>query len=389
MQHIAFYAFGASALFIVYVLFGYPLVLGLLCLARAKTIRKDETLRTVSIIMPVHNGERWIQSKLATISELDYPRDLVEILIIDDGSTDRTLEFLKQSKTSNVEVITIARSGKATALNEGLSRARGEILLFTDVRQRLDPRALRNLIACFADSSVGVVSGELVILSGDTQQEADIGLYWSYEKWIRRRLSRRDSVLGATGCIYAMRRELASTLPPSTLLDDVFLPLAAFFKGYRVLFEESARAFDYPTALRSEFRRKVRTQAGVYQLLFFYPQLLWPTNRMWFHFGSHKLARLFLPYALVVMAVSSIALPGIWAWLALAGQALFYALAALDSWVPAGWKLKRASSIARTFVVLVAAALWAPLFLASVRRSAGWGATEVRAAAVSRAANRS
>jgi biofilm PGA synthesis N-glycosyltransferase PgaC len=390
MQHIAFYVFCASASFVLYVLFGYPLLLGLLSLGKARPIRKQWVPRTVSVVMPVHNGEQWIQSKLETISQLDYPRALLQIVIIDDGSTDRTVELIKSFADPRLELLSIPRGGKASALNEGLARAQGDILLLTDVRQRLDPQALRRLVECFADPSVGVVSGELVILSGETQQEADIGLYWSYEKWIRRRLSRLDSVLGATGCLYAMRRDLATTLPPATLLDDVFLPLAAFFKGYRVIFEEAARAFDYPTALRSEFRRKVRTQAGVYQLLFFYPQLLWPTNRMWFHFGSHKLGRLLLPYALLLMIISAPALPGMLAWIAITGQALFYGLAALDGRIPPAWPLKRASSIARTFVVLVAAALWAPVFLASVRRqAAGWGATEVRPAVASSAENRS
>jgi biofilm PGA synthesis N-glycosyltransferase PgaC len=388
MHHTAIYVFGASALFVLYVLFGYPVLLGLLSLRKSRAIRKEWMPRTVSVMMPVHNGEPWILDKLRTLADLNYPHDLIQIVVIDDGSTDRTAELVKQASPAGLELVSIPRSGKAAALNIALGRARGEILLFTDVRQRLDPQALRSLVACFADPSVGVVSGELIILSGETQQEADIGLYWSYEKWIRRRLSRRDSVLGATGCLYAMRRDLATPLPPTTLLDDVFLPLAAFFKGYRVLFEEAARAYDYPTALRSEFRRKVRTQAGVYQLLLFYPQLLWPTNRMWFHFGSHKLARLLLPVALLLMAASTLWLPGVWAWIMLTGQGAFYALAALDASVPAGSPLKRASSIARTFVVLVAAALWAPVFLASVGRQSGrWSTTEVRPAAVTSGAD--
>ena len=112
-----------------------------------------------------------------------------------------------------------------------MSHARGELLFLTDVRQGLDVNSLRHLVACFADPSVGVASGELVILQGNTRQEADIGLYWRYEKWIRDHQSRLDSMLGATGCIYAIRRELAVSIPVHTLLDDVYLPLAAFFKG--------------------------------------------------------------------------------------------------------------------------------------------------------------
>ncbi len=112
--------------------------------------------------------------------------------------------------------------------------------------------------------------------------------------------------MGATGCIYAMRRELAAPLPEGTLNDDMYLPLEAFFRGYRVILDDSALAFDYPTPLASEFRRKVRTLAGVYQIVGSYPALLGPRNRMWIHFFSHKLARLVMPWAMIVAAGASV-----------------------------------------------------------------------------------
>jgi hypothetical protein len=206
---------------------------------------------------------------------------------------------------------------------------------------------------------VGVASGELFILEGETQEEAATGLYWRYEKSIRKHLSALDSVLGATGCIYAMRRELAVLLPPDTLLDDVYLPLAAFFRGYRIVLDEHARAYDSPTSLRTEFRRKVRTQAGVYQLMRAYPALLGPSNRMWIHFVSHKLGRLLLPFALIVLAISSFWLPP----MVLALQLFFYGLAAIDLAVPEGWRAKRLTSPVRTFVVLMLAAFFAASIL--------------------------
>ena len=384
----AVFFFCASAIFVLYVLFGYPIVLAVLSRRRPRSNRKQWTPATVSILIPAHNGARWIQDKLQSVGQLDYPSDLIQVIVIDDGSTDDTSALTKAAGVPGLELLSIPRGGKASALNAGMARARGDILLFTDVRQKLEPGSLRSLVSCFADASVGVVSGELMILSGETQQEADIGLYWHYEKWIRRRLSRLDSVLGATGCLYAMRRELAVQLPPNTLLDDVHLPLAAFFRGYRVIFDEGAKAFDYPTVLGSEFRRKVRTQAGIYQIVWAFPQLLLPTTRMWFHFGSHKLGRLMLPYAFLLLALSSLGLPGVWRTPALTAQVAFYALAALDGWIPQRWPLKRVSSIARTFVVLVGAALCAPLFLASNRRGAsGWTTTDVQRAAAPSSAN--
>src|SRR5262249_27307012 len=154
--------------------------------------------------------------------------------VLSDGSTDRTHEEVRRFiSRANVHLIVLPRGGKAAALNAGIARATGEILFMTDVRQQLAPDSLNHLVACFADPEVGVVSGELVIREGVGQEEASVGLYWKYEKWIRKQLTRVDSVLGATGCIYAMRRELATPLPENTLVDDMFLPLAAFFRGYR------------------------------------------------------------------------------------------------------------------------------------------------------------
>jgi poly-beta-1,6-N-acetyl-D-glucosamine synthase len=143
------------------------------------------------------------------------------------------------------------------------------------------------------------------------------------------------------------------------LNDDMYLPLAAFFRGYRVIFDESALAFDYPTALASEFRRKVRTLAGVYQMVGFYPALLGPRNRTWIHFFSHKLARLAMPWALVAAAFSALFLPAPWNTVAVGAQMVAYLLALADTAIPPGLRLKRLTAPLRTFTVLMAASLCA------------------------------
>ena len=348
-----------AAAFCLYTLFGYPLLLAWLA-RHPRPVHKKFTPRRVSVILPVYNGERWIGPKLDSLLALDYPAGLVEILVISDGSTDATDRIAAQyAARSAVRLLQVPRGGKALALNRALAEASGEILFFTDVRQQLSADSLRNLVACFADSAIGAASGELVIRQGKTSAETNVGLYWRYEKWIRTRLSRLDSVIGATGCIYAMRRDLATPLPADTLADDMYLPLAAFFRGYRVILETSAKAFDDPTGLETEFRRKVRTLAGVYQVARFYPGLLGPRNRLWIHFISHKLARLLMPWALLAIAASSFALPDPWRICAWSVQALVYGLAALDVVVPEPWPLKRATSPARTFVVLMAASFCA------------------------------
>lgn len=348
-------AFLILAAAVLYLLAGYPLLL----LVRSKRpIVKKFRPRTVSVVLAVKNGEAWLDEKLRNLSSLDYPPELIEIIVVSDGSTDATEQIAQTSRERGVTLIARPAEGKSAALNWGIAKATGEILLFTDVRQSFERQSLRALIACFEDPSVGVVSGELIIREGASTEESSVGLYWKYEKWIRMRLSAIDSLPGATGCIYAMRRELAVEMPKGILLDDVFLPLAAFFKGYRLILEPAAKAFDAPTSLDAEFRRKVRTQAGVYQLLRYYPQLLGPKNRQWIDFVSHKFGRLMLPWLLVALFVTSLFLP--WPWRAAAAvQAMFYLLAILDGLLTDGSPIKRLTSPVRTFVALMAAALCA------------------------------
>ncbi len=370
-----------SVAFCAYTLFGYPMLLGLLARWRPRAVRKAAWPATVSVILPVHNGERWMAAKLESILALEYPTELVEILVVSDGSTDGTEAVVRKFLgRARIDFLAVPHAGKAAALNAAMARATGEILFFTDVRQQLDARSLANLVACFADPEVGVASGELVIRKGAGLEEASVGLYWKYEKWIRKHLSRLDSVMGATGCIYAMRRKLARPLPAGTLNDDMYLPLAAFFQGYRVIFDESALAFDYPTQLASEFRRKVRTLAGVYQVMAQYPALIGPGNRMWIHFFSHKLARLLMPWAMLAAALSGLGLPAPWNLWVSGAQAAAYALGWIDGWVPEGLPLKRITSPVRTFIVLMAASLCAVSILFVPARML-WRETRVSPAA--------
>ena len=355
--------FTLSAGFVVYVLVVYPLLVAALARWRPRPVLSAPIQPGVSVILAVHNGERWLERKLESILALDYPRELLEVIVVSDGSTDSTEDIAARYVPRGIRLVRIPRQGKWAAINAGIAAATREILFFTDVRQTLERASLRRLVAAFADPTVGVASGGLVIREGDTEEEASTGLYWRYEKWIRVRQSRVDSVLGATGAIYAMRRELAAPLPPDTLLDDVHLPMGAFVRGYRLVLDESARAFDEPSSLDTEFRRKVRTLAGIYQLIGAYPVLLTPANRMWLHFLSHKFGRLLLPFALILCAASALFLDSPWSEWLLAGQAAFYLAAALDLVVPRSSSLKRLTTPVRTFVVMMVAAVCATRIL--------------------------
>jgi poly-beta-1,6-N-acetyl-D-glucosamine synthase len=355
--------FAASALFIVYTLFLYPLLLAVWAKVSARPPLRAFSPLPVTVLLPVYNGAAYLAEKLDSLLAMDYPETKMNILVLSDGSTDSTAEIAARFASRGVAFRQLPHGGKALALNAGLAEATGEILFFTDVRQRMEPLCLRRIVERFADPAVGAVSGELVIRDGATLAEASVGLYWKYEKWIRRRLSAIDSTIGATGCVWAIRRHLAKPMPAGCLLDDVFLPLQALFSGYRVVFEESARVYDIPSTLETEFKRKVRTLAGNYQLLFFQPQLLGPSNRLWLHFVSHKLARLLLPFALLTALAAAPFLPEPWNLWALCPQVLFYLTASLDLAVPEGSPMKRLTSPCRTFVVLMAASFCAASIL--------------------------
>ncbi|HLH04750.1 MAG TPA: glycosyltransferase family 2 protein [Bryobacteraceae bacterium] len=351
--------FLASVAFVLYVLIGYPSALAFFAKRFPRPIVKRFEPHRITVIVPVRNGERWIRAKLDSLLASDYPPDLIDILIVSDGSTDSTNQIVANYPDSRVRLLALPAGGKATAVTRAVEQTSSDILVLTDVRQAFDPQAIRLLVACFADPKVGVVTGELVIREGNTQEEFNTGLYWKYEKWIRRNLNRVDAMLGVTGSIYAARREAMPAIPPEILLDDVYVPFKAVFAGYRIYFEDQAKAYDLPTSLHSEFRRKVRTQAGVYQIIRYFPALLWPGNRRFIHFFSHKFGRLLLPFALIAIFVSSFGLPDPWRWLVLAAEACWYGAAFLDRWLPERFPLKRLTAPIRAFVVLVAAAFCA------------------------------
>jgi poly-beta-1,6-N-acetyl-D-glucosamine synthase len=371
---VALVAFCLSGVFLSYVLIGYPLLLRLMAKRRPRPVYKEFIPRTVTVLLPVHNGENWIRQKLSSILALDYPGELVQILVISDGSTDGTEAIASEFASKGVELLRLPKGGKPAALNAGLKRAMGDVVFFTDVRQKLEPDCLRKLVSCFADPQVGAACGELVILDGFTHEEASIGLYWKIEKWIRRQLSDMGTLLVVTGCVYAIRRDLADPLPPDALGDDIFMPQTILKKGYRVVFESGAKAYDYPTDSSVEFNRKVRTLAGLYQYIRQCGLGPYP-----FHFFSYKVSRLLLPYALLAVAASTLFLADPLRAVVLIAQFAFYSAALVDPVVRERSPLKRFSSPARAFVVMMIASFYAASVLLRPA-SELWKTTHVRPA---------
>ena len=352
--------FWVSAALVLYVYAAYP------CLVAAWARLVDRQPRrapfpagrwpSISIVIAARNEAHRLPLRIANLLAQDYPGER-EILVVSDGSTDSPAHAVAPFGPA-VRLIERPSSGKPAALNAGVAAARGDVLVFVDARQRFAPGSLRALVENFADPAVGGATGELILDSEaqaapDSQVGDGLGLYWRYEKWMRKSESRIWSTLGATGAIYSLRRSLWRPLPESTLLDDVLAPMRAVLAGHRVVFDDRARAFDRASSdAATETRRKKRTLAGNYQILAHEPRLLLPlVNPVWWQYLSHKVGRLIVPWALMVLFLSSLALAGtspVYA-VALVLQVLFYGLAAAGAALEAR---QRASRVAFTFVVL-------------------------------------
>lgn len=310
--------FWSSFVLVVYVYFGYPALLALVRRMAAQPVRKAYIEPAVTLVIAAHNEREHIEKKLRNCLDMDYLKRKLQIIVSLDGPTDGTEFIVWKYASKGVELVhTKDHRGKAYALNNALRHATGEIVVFADVRQTFDRSAIRELVANFADKSVGAVSGELLLMD-DSKEEArtGVGLYWRYEKAIRSMESEIHSILGATGAIYAIRRELYRELPDDTLLDDMLIPLRIVFDGKRAVFDPAAKAYDVVACCpMAEYGRKVRTLAGNYQLLARLPQLLAPwRNPLFIQFLSHKIGRLLVPHALLAMLVSNIfMLDGIYA----------------------------------------------------------------------------
>jgi cellulose synthase/poly-beta-1,6-N-acetylglucosamine synthase-like glycosyltransferase len=318
--------------------------------------------------MSVRNEAASIARKIDNLLATEFPLDGLQLIIVSDGSSDSTEQLLQRYSDKVTVVASHESVGKAAALMLGLSKADGEIVVFTDARQTLATDAIPHLVACFADATVGCVSGELMIGDSDTGITKGLGLYWRLEKFIRQLESQTGSVVGATGAIYAARRNLIPVLTAGTILDDVAIPMGIAKQGYRVLFEPNAKAWDNFSEDAHEFRRKVRTLSGNYQLVQNAPWVLTPSNPLLFRFISHKLLRLLVPFLLIVMLLTSAFLPGTFYRAAFVLQLAVYALAAVALLRPRINPLRRLTDVAYAFVSLNAAALVAFFYFVSGKK---------------------
>lgn len=316
-----------SFVFYTYVI--YPLLIAGLARTRPQEpAHPPADWPSIGLIIPVHNEAHNLDRKLQNLREIDYPRDRMTITFISDGSTDATPDRL--ATCPDVRLIHYSpRQGKPTALNRGALAQTADILIFTDARQTLHPDAIKKLVARLLQPGVGAVSGELVHQDPQSLTAHNVGLYWRYEKWIRKNESRYGSVPGVTGALYAIRREDFHPIAGDTLLDDFEIPMHVLKQRKRVLLEEGAEIYDrLQESAEKEQIRKVRTLTGNFQSFARNPWLFSPfRNPIWLQFLSHKVFRLYVPYGLLLMFVSSLLAPHGQLRLALIAQILFYGLA--------------------------------------------------------------
>ena len=301
---------------------GYPLLLALRW--RRKRVFAVMVFPKITVVMAARDEARVLGRKIESILAQDYPRSQVEIIVVSDGSRDATVPIARSFGTA-VRVIALPRPlGKPAALNSALPHASGDIIVLTDARQPLLPGALGALIEPFYDPAVGAVTGELEVPAGGS-----LGFYRRYDDWIRRAEARGGSSIGVTGALWALRRECFAPIPVGALADDLFLPMMVIAQRRRVVCAPNARCLDtLPRDPRADFRRRVRTLAGNFQLLGWAPWLLLPgKNPAFFGFVSHKALRLLSPVLLAGVAVTSVLREGPLHAAALSAQILLYGFA--------------------------------------------------------------
>jgi len=365
--------FWLSVGLVAYTYAGYPALLFLLSALFRRPIRRAPIEPSVSILIPAFNEEKVIEAKIRNALALDYPASKLEIVIASDGSTDRTNDIAARfTSTGRVRLLAFPTNrGKIAALNDAVPTLRGEIVVFTDAASMLEPDALRHLVACFADPRVGAAGGLYRIRnSASSHLGAQEDFYWKYETYLKQKESDLDSIIGAHGALYAVRKELYPYPEPSVINDDYVIPVRILRQGYRVCYETRAVAWEEAHEMQG-FSRRIRIMAGNFQQLRELPALVWPPRLLpVFFFLSHKVARLLVPLALVSLFLSNILLSSQPVY-----QVTLFAQLAFYSAVFAGALLPNTPRLLRLpfyFVMINAAALPGLYYALRGRRNMVW-----------------
>lgn len=311
VEKLALTGLGLAIGLVAYAYVGYPALLKIVALFRLRRGARQEPPEWpfLTITIPAYNEAAVIRGKLERVLSFDYPADRRQILVVSDASTDGTDDIVREFASQGVELVRLPqRGGKTAAENAARPHLRGDIVLNTDASVRLDPGSIKRLIASFSDPTVGAASGRDISVARMTDQ-ANVGEsgYVNYEMWVRDLETDVYGIIGASGCFYAIRKDLHMHLVPEALSRDFAAALIAREYGFRTVSVPDALCFVPRVAsLRKEYRRKVRTFTRGMETLFYKRHLMNP-----FRYGvfawmllSHKLCRWLVPWATVVGLVS-------------------------------------------------------------------------------------
>ena len=334
---------------------GYPLLLIVVRRFRRRSpvaVGRPATWPRISITLPAYNAEKTLRPVLDGLVRLDYPAELRQIVVVSDGSTDGTDALVAEYAHLGVELLRHSpRVGKTEVENFAMGALTGDIIVNTDASVALQSDAVWRLVAALADPGVGVSSGRDISVAavGATGHGAE-SAYVGYEMWIRELETDVDGIVGASGCVYAVRAELHRRHLPGFLARDFSSALWARINGFRAVSVRDAICFVPRAAtMRVEFNRKVRTMTRGLETLFYHGRLLNPLIYGVFAWllWSHKLVRWLVPWALAACAISIIPLAASarWALGTAIALALGLALAALGWWWPRQERVPRVLSV--------------------------------------------
>ena len=261
--------------------------------------KNEQYLPNISLIICTYNEEKNVAVKLENTLKLDYPREKLQVILADDGSTDTTVEIANGFEL--VEILKLSRGGKTHAQNEAVKKARNEILVFSDANNIYKNDALIKLSRNFADKKVGVVCGELQYHHKQSEENA----YWRYEVAIKEAESKHGCLLGANGSIYAVRRDAYISLPIDSISDHLE-PILIYGNGLDVIYEPEAIALeDAPDEVLSRKRRIILRSLGSMKYIL---PLINPFHKrsIFIPYFSHKLIRWFLPFLFLTCFITSL-----------------------------------------------------------------------------------
>ncbi len=323
--------FWLSLLFVFYAYFGYPFSLVLLRIFKNKIVIRKYCVLPVTLIITAFNEEKRIREKLENSLTLTYPREYLQILVASDGSTDATNDIIRSYEDQGIELFEVVhRGGKENAQKEAVPHARGDVLIFSDVSTILEPNGLQEIVAPFADPTVGCVSSEDRLLGRDGKPGGE-GFYVKYEMWLRRLESQVNSLVGLSGSFFAARKEVCQDFSGDVQSDFRTL-LSSMKLGLRGVCEPRAIGSYLDIAdEKKEFSRKVRTVLRGLTVFFKHLEFLniFKYGLFSYQFFCHKLLRWLVPFFLVVaLACNAVLAVSSWFYLMLLfAQLLFYAVA--------------------------------------------------------------